>query len=281
VIEVNGQPLVNYLSMAVPDTVVVTVNPRDSLGNPLAVTGFEVQVWDQSVLLPAGSSVEATRAVARFVPRKRGQTTIQIRSSGVRQWIRVEVGRTTLAVVPLRNAPAPAPRGTRNVYSRPTAGGRVSFAAYEHTFNQQTTFDAGNGFVVEGYVGRDFGYGLVLVGGAGIGFLQADSLNVSVTAHLLEAYFRLDYVFLEGKQVSPVVSAGGGAYRLRTGGDGSGIWNTSLYWMLGTGMDVAVSPKMSVELRITTQQLEEVNSGHLNGHVGNLLVIGAGLRFRF
>ena len=286
-IEVNGQPLVNYLSLALPDTVVVTVNPRDSLGNPLAVTGFEVQVWDQSVLVPAGSSVEATRAVARFVPRKRGQTTIQIRSSGVRQWIRVEVGRTTLAVVPLRNAPAPAPapaaaaRGARNVYSRPTAGGRVSFAAYEHTFNQQTTFDARNGFVVEGYVGRDFGYGLVLVGGVGFGLLQADSLTVSVTAHLLEAYFRLDYVFLEGKQVSPVVSAGGGAYRLRTGGEGSGIWNTSLYWMLGAGADVKLGPALTLEFRMATQQLEEINSGRLNGHVGNLLVIGTGLRFKF
>jgi hypothetical protein len=279
VIEVNGQTLVNYLSMALPDTVVVTVNPRDSLGNPLAVTGFEVQVWDQSVLLPAGSSVEATRAVARFVPRKRGQTTIQIRSSGVRQWIRVEVGPTILAVVPLRNAPAPAQPGARRV-STPTAGGRVSFAAYEHTFNQQTTFDAKNGFVAEAYLGRDFFYGTVLVGGVGFGLLQADSLNVSVTAHLLEAYFRVDYVFLEGK-VSPVVSAGGGAYRLRTGGEGSGIWNTSLYWMLGMGVDVTLSPKMSIEFRATTQQLEEVNSGSLNGHVGNLLVIGAGLRFRF
>jgi hypothetical protein len=284
VIEVIGQLLGTYLSMAIPDTLVVTVHPRDSLGNSMAVTGFEVQVWDQAVLGAAGSMVEATRAVARFVPRRRGQTTIQIRSSGLRQWIRVEVGEAALAVVPLRNAPVPAPaaaqRGARQ-YSTPTAGGRVSYAAYEHTFHQQTTFDAKNGFVVEAYLGRDFGYGLVLVGGVGFGMLQADSLTGSVIAHLWEAYFRLDYDFLEGKQVSPVVSAGGGAYRLRTGGDGSGIWNTSLYWMLGAGVDVRLSPKLSIEVRATTQQLEEINSGHLNGHVGNLLVIGAGLRFQF
>lgn len=278
-IEVNGRKLDNHLSMALPDTVVVTVNPRDSLGNPMAVTGFEAQVWDQAVLGSLGWIVEPTRAIARFVPRQRGQTTIQIRASGLRQWIRVEVGQTTLAVAPLRNAPAA--QGARGAYSTPTAGGRVSYAAYEHTFHHQTTFDAKNGFVVEAYLGRDFGYGVVLVGGAGFGMLQADSLTVPVTVHLWEVFFRLDYTFLDGKQVTPVVSAGGGAYRLRTGGDGSGIWNTSLYWMLGAGVDVTLSPTMTVEVRATTQQLEEINSGHLNGHVGNLLVIGAGLRFQF
>jgi hypothetical protein len=269
--------------MALPDTVVVTVNPRDSAGNPMAVTGFEVQVWDQTVLGAAGSIVEPTRAIARFVPRKRGQTTIQIRSGGLRQWIRVEVGQTALGVVPLRNAPgtATATRSGRSEYSSPTVGGRVSFAVYEHTFNQQTTFDAKNGFVVEGFAGRDFGYGLVLVGGVGFGLLQADSLTVPVTAHLWQVYFRMDYDFLEGKQVSPVVSVGGGAYRIRTGGEGSGIWNTSLYWMLGAGMDVSLSPKMTIEVRATTQLLEEINSGRLNGHVGNLFVIGAGFRFEF
>ena len=287
-IEINGHRLDNYLSLALPDTVVVTVHPRDADGNPMAVTGFEAQSWDQTVLGTAGSTVDATSAVARFVPRNRGQTTIQIRSSGLRQWIRVEVGGTAIGVVPLRDTPAQAqaqasaatPR-RRNVYSRPTAGGRVSYAAYEHTFHQQTTFDAKNGFVVEAFLGRDFGYGLALVGGVGFGMLQADSLTVPVTAHLWEMYFRLDYDFLEGRQVSPVVSAGGGAYRIRTGGDGSGIWNTSLYWMLGAGADVRLSPKMSMEFRATTQLLEEINSGHLNGHVGNLFAIGAGLRFQF
>ncbi|MGH7614706.1 MAG: hypothetical protein ACREMW_11790 [Gemmatimonadales bacterium] len=279
-IEINGKKLDNYLSMALPDTVVVTVNPRDSAHNPMPVTGFEVQVWDPTVLGAVGSVVEPTRAIARFVPRKRGQTTIQIRASGLRQWVRVELGQSALGIVPLRNAPG-APRGAKDPYSSPTAGGRVSYAAYEHTFHQQRTFDARNGFVVEGYFGRDFGYGVVLVGGLGFGLLQADSLTVAVTAHLLEAFFRLDYTILDGGRVSPVVSVGGGAYRIRTGGDGSGIWNTSLFWMLSAGLDVAASRAMTVEIRATTQLLEEINSGRLNGHVGNLLVIGAGVRFQF
>ena len=142
-IEVNGRKLDNHLSMALPDTMVVTVNPRDSLGNLMAVTGFEAQVWDQAVLGSLGWIVEPTRAIARFVPRKRGQTTIQIRASGLRQWIRVEVGRTTLAVAPLRNAPAA--QGARDAYSTPTAGGRVSYAAYEHTFTGKPPSTPGTG----------------------------------------------------------------------------------------------------------------------------------------
>jgi outer membrane protein with beta-barrel domain len=284
VIEVGGQPLGNYLSMALPDTMVVTVQPRDSLGNPVAVTGFEVQVWDRSVFLPAGTMVERTRALARFVPRKRGQTAIQIQCSGLRQWIRVEVGPSVLAVTPQRTAPptppAPATSHPADEYAMPVAGGRVSYAAYEHTFHQQTSFDTKNGFVVEGSLGRDFDNGVVLVGGAGFGLLRADSLTVPVTVHLLEVFFRLDYRFMAGRRVSPVVSAGGGAYRIRTGGTGSGIWNTSLFWTLGAGGDVAVTRKMTVELRATTQLLEEINSGHLNGHVGNLFLVGAGVRFQ-
>jgi hypothetical protein len=51
--------------------------------------------------------------------------------------------------------------------------------------------------------------------------------------------------------------------------------------MVGGGADFTVGPKMNAEIRITTQQLEEVTSKLANGHVGNLLVIGAGLRFQF
>jgi hypothetical protein len=51
--------------------------------------------------------------------------------------------------------------------------------------------------------------------------------------------------------------------------------------MVGGGVDFTLGPKIIAEIRITTQQLEELTSSHQNGHVGNLLVIGAGLRFQF
>jgi hypothetical protein len=276
VIEINGTRLTEWTVMAVPDTMIVTVSPLDSVGNPYPLVGYEVTVFDPDVLLKVGSTIEARRGETRLVPRKHGKTTIQVRASGMRQWILVEVTSKSLTVSPTAQPPAQA--GTEAI-STPVVGGRLSYAHYEYTFHQQTTFVGQGGFVGEVYFGRDFGYGVVLVGGVGAGLVKADSFTTSVTAGVLETYLRLDYSVLTVKKFSAIASGGGGAYRVRTGSTG-GIWNTSIYWMLGFGADVVVSPKMTLEGRMSVQELEELNSGHMNGHVGNLLVFGAGLRFQ-
>ena len=276
-IEINGTRLTEWSVMAVPDTMVVTVSPLDSLGNPYPLVGYEATVFDPDVLFKVGSTIEARRAETRFVPRKRGKTTIQVRASGMRQWILVDVTSKTLTVSPSA-APAAQP-GSQQVISTTVVGGRLSYAHYQYTFHQQRTFVGQGGFVGEVFFGKDFGYGVVFVGGVGAGLVKVDSFTTRVTAQVLETYFRLDYSVLTVKQFSAVVSGGGGAYRVRTGSTG-GIWNTSLYWMVGFGADVAVTPKMTLEGRMAVQELEELNSGHQNGHVGNLLVFGAGLRFQ-
>jgi hypothetical protein len=200
--------------------------------------------------------------------------------SGTRQWVLVELTRTVLSISPAQAA-QPGAAYYPGMASW-TAGGRLSVALYSYTFLNQTAIDGKSGFIGEGYIGRDFGSGLSLVFGLGFGVLKADSLGVSVNASLIESYFRADYAFLRQSKVRPVLSVGGGGFRIRTGGrPPPGIWNTSLYWMAGGGVDFTVGPKMIGEVRITTQQLEEVTSKHVNGHVGNLLVIGAGLRFQF
>jgi hypothetical protein len=277
-IEINGIKLTEWSVMAVPDTVIVTVSPQDSLGNPYPLVGYELQVFDPEVLFKVGSMVEARRAETRLVAKKRGKTTIQVRASGMRQWILVEVGANTLTLSPTANPPAQP--GSQQEISSPIVGVRASYAHYEYTFHQQQTFVGQGGFIGEVYFGKDFGYGVVFVGGVGAGLVKVDSLTTRVTAQVLETYFRFDYSVFTVKQFSAVASGGGGAYRVRTGGDGSGIWNTSLYWMLGFGADVAVSRKLTLEGRMTVQELEELNSGHMNGHVGNLLVFGAGLRYQ-
>jgi hypothetical protein len=276
-IDVNGRKSTEWTPIALPDTILLTVSPQDAQGNALPLVGYEVQVEDQGVVGLVGSTIEARRGVTRLVPRKRGRTTIQVRASGLKQWIQVEVTERALAVS-LREAPPP---GGGEPFATATAGARVSYAHYEYTFNQQTAIKGNGGVVAEAYVGLQYWYGVTMVGGVGFGILGADSLNTPVNAQLLELFFRMDYAFLSGKVVRPVLSVGGGAYRIRTGGDGSGIWNTSLSWMLGTGADVVLGPKMTGELRIATNFQEELNSGHQNGHVGNLLVIGAGVRVQF
>ena len=249
------------------------------MGRPIPLVGFQAQPADPGVLVAVGTTFEGNRAVTRFVPRQRGQTTIQVKASGIKQWIQVDVAERALGVVPVA---APPERGAGgNSFATPVAGARLSYARYEYTFNQQTAFQGDAGFIGEVYAGLAYWYGVTMVGGFGFGILGADSSGSPVNAQMMQLFFRIDYAFLSGKQVRPVVSVGGGAYRIRTGGDGSGLWNTSLSWMLGAGADVTLSPKLVGELRISTNFQEEINSAHQNGHVGNLLVIGAGVRFEF
>jgi len=279
-IEVNGRPLAGGSVIAIPDTVVLTVTPQDGRGQPLPLVGYEVTVEDLDVLVPVGSRLEARRGTTTLVPKRRGRTTLEVRASGQRQWIQVEVGERELGITPMA-APPESETGGEEPFASPVAGGRFSYATYEYTFNQQTAFKGDAGFIGEVYVGLHYWFGLTTVGGFGFGILGADSSGSPVNAQVLQLFFRVDYALLSGKVVRPVVSLGGGGYRIRTGGDGAGIWNTSLYWMLGAGADVTLGPSLTGELRITTDLQEEIQSAHQNGHVGNLLMFGGGLRYNF
>jgi len=274
----NGKPLAGGSVIALPDTLVLTVLPQDARGQPIPLVGYEVNVADQNVLVPVGSDIQGRQGTTKFVPRKRGQTTLEVRASGIKQWVRIDVAERALGVAP---AEAPPQRQNGRSFASPVAGARLSYAVYEYTFNQQTTFNGDAGFVGELYAGLEYWYGVTLVGGFGFGILGADSSGSPVNAQVMQLFFRMDYAFLSGKTVRPVVSAGGGAYRIRTGGDGAGIWNTSLSWMLGAGADVTISPRLVGELRITTNLHEEINSAHQNGHVGNMLGFGGGVRYNF
>lgn len=278
-IEFNGQPLAGGSVVALPDTLILTVTPQDGLGNPIPLVGYEAQPEDRGIIEPVGTSIEGKRAVTRFVPRKRGQTTLQIKASGIKQWVRIDVAERALGVTPVAAPPETGNGG--EPFAAPVVGARFSYARYEYTFNQQTAIKGDAGFIGEVYAGLEYWYGVTFVGGFGFGVLGADSSGSPVNAQAMQLFFRMDYAFLEGKHVRPVVSLGGGAYRIRTGGDGAGIWNTSLSWMLGAGMDVTLSPKLVGELRVTTNLQEEINSAHQNGHVGNMLVLGGGVRYHF
>jgi hypothetical protein len=46
-------------------------------------------------------------------------------------------------------------------------------------------------------------------------------------------------------------------------------------------VDITVGPTTVAELRLSTQQMFEMNSSHVNGYVGSLWLLGAGIRVRF
>jgi hypothetical protein len=277
VLEHNGAPITDWLLLKPTDSLVLTIRPVDSLGNAVPVTGFELWVWDQRILQVSGSSVQSSLAEIRFQPRERGQTTIQIRASGVRQWILVHLTETVLAISPGQEAPGPGGGGWRTW----TAGARTNLLTYSFDFQGDTTFAGRLGFVGELYGGLEWSNGLALVGQFGIGGMKADSVGRSVAVSLVELSVRGQYAFTPYKQLRPVVEFGTGMYRARSGTANQGIWNASFFFLGGAGVDYSFTPKIIGEARIGNRQQFEWTSTHVNGHVASLFYFGAGVRARF
>jgi hypothetical protein len=275
VFEQSGAPIGGGVVLKPSDSLVLTIRALDSLGNSVPLSGFEIWVWDPRIIGVVGQEVGVSEAVVRFQSRRRGETTIQFRASGVRQWLRVQLTETVLSFTPQG-----APPGVPPSRAGWTVGGRLSGGLYRYSFNKTTVFAGRYGFVAEGYGGLEFPSGLELVGGLGLGLLGADSLGTSVSPQLIEAYVRADYALSRQQKVRPVLSGGVGLYRVRTGGNGSGIWNTSFEFLAGGGVDITVGPTTVAELRLSTQQMFEMNSTHVNGYVGSLWLIGGGIRVR-
>ena len=279
VLEHNGLPITDWLVIqGVPDSLTITIVPQDSLGNPVPVTGFEIQVWDPMVLGVLGTEVQSSQVVVRLQPGRRGQTTIQIRMSGTRQWVLVELTETVLAISPGQPTAPGAPRGPG--WAVWTVGGRSDIGFYSYSFNNDTVFTGRVGVLGELFAGREWSSGLTLVAGVTGGLVQADSFQTSVTVTVVQLYARADYAFMRPSKLRPVVSLGGGMYRARTGGGAAGIWNASLYWMVGAGVDATLTPKITGEARLMLNDLWEATSSHVNGHVGRLIMLGVGARMK-
>ncbi len=280
VISHNGVPITDWLVIpGVPDSLTLTIVPQDSLGNVVPITGFEIQVWDPMVLGVLGTEVQASQVVVRLQPRRRGQTTIQIRMSGTRQWVLVGLRETVLAISPGQVeqpgvAYAPGMRWW-------TAGARLNLMTYSFDFQGDTTFAGNLGFLAEAYGGLEWSSGFALVGGIGLGGMKADSVGTSVAVSLVELSIRAQYAFMPLNKVRPVVEFGGGMYRARSGTVNQGIWNASFFFLGGAGVDVTFAPKVVGEFRVGNRQQFEWTSSHANGHVASLFYFGAGVRARF
>jgi hypothetical protein len=217
--------------------------------------------------------------VVRLQPRRRGQTTIQIRMSGTRQWVLVELTRTVLSISPAQAAAPGAGYGAG--WKAWTAGARVNLMTYSFDFLGDTTFAGKLGFVGELYGGLEWSSGFALVGGIGLGGMKADSVGTSVAVSLVELSIRAQYAFMRYNRVRPVVEFGGGLYRARSGTVQQGIWNASFFFLGGAGVDYSFQPKLIGEFRIGNRQQFEWTSKHANGHVASLFYFGVGVRGRF
>src|SRR4029077_3282011 len=92
--------------------------------------------------------------------------------------------------------------------------------------------------------------GLSLALGATAGSLNADQETRSVSLQLLEGFGRAEFAFVPRGPVSPVLSLGAGAYRLKSGDNGQTVYHTNLFWSGGVGADVVVTAGGVVGARV-------------------------------
>jgi hypothetical protein len=95
---------------------------------------------------------------------------------------------------------------------------------------------------------------------------------------LKQAYLRAEYTFATDAQVMPVVSLGGGLFRILSDDPRHFVYHNSLFWLIGAGADITLNPGVIGEFRIETQQLNEMTSSLASGHVGALTIVEVGIR---
>src|SRR5207237_9191817 len=95
--------------------------------------------------------------------------------------------------------------------------------------------------------------GLSLAIGAAGGSVNAGLATGDVSRVLAQGFGRVELSLVPRGGVSPVLALGGGAYRLKSVDGGQTFYHTNTFWSGGGGLDVAVSPSVTLELRIERQ----------------------------
>jgi len=248
---------VERLDLTTRDSVTLRVATRDHFGNQAVQSNVRIQVLGGAV------TVRDTRTTAAgsvtLLPRHNGQATLQLQASGL------------VTTIPITVALPAAVAGW-------TVDGRVGGAAFNYGFKSITGVSGKPGFRGEVTLGRLLGPALRLQTGLGLGMLRADPPAGGVTVGLYQGLVRGEYALTRGGHLTPVVSLGGGLYRIKSTDPGTVVYHTSLFWMAGAGIDYALGFRMQGVVRLERQQLYEANSQHANGAVGALTVVEVGVR---
>ena len=257
VVERDGAPVGGgVVAVRSRDTLVLRVVARDAYGNEAALGDFTATTSGSAIALRSAAAT-GSRAAVTLESQRTGRGELQISASGLQ-------ARVALDVMP----PARL--------SRPWAvGARAAWLGVNHPWVALRKLQGVSGadFTLLGR--RTFGGGFSLALGAGVGSLSIDTAGGgSVSATLLEASARAELALLPRRTITPVVSLGGGGYRLKSGDNGRAIYHTNLFWVGGAGLDATVSPTVTAELRIERQWMTDSPAGH----VGTLWPVAAGLR---
>ena len=258
-VERGGTPMTGTLALTTRDTVTLRVVARDAYGNDARLTGLAVLVDGAAIRLlrPPGAAGPGSVVIA---PRKSGTATLAIQGSGLGASLPVEVTLPAIVTGPW------------------LFGARAGGAAFNYGFPQFSSIDGRPGFRAEVLVGRAIRPGVRLEAGLGLGMLRAEMGPASLAVGLFQGLVRGEFSLLPSATVHPVLSLGGGVYRIKSTDTQNAVYHTSLLWLIGVGADYPLSPRLTGEVRLERQQLLEANSKHVNGAVGALTVLEVGVR---
>ena len=260
VVERGRAAVAGPVSVRSRDTVVLRVVARDAYGNRTTLDDFTATTSGRAIGLVSAAAADS-QGLVTLEPRSSGVGEVQVSGSGLRAHVPV--------AVMLPDAPRPWALGARSAW----LGSNDPWIKLSNL-----TGISGADFTLFGR--RSFpgavGFSLSLVGGGGS--LSADrTTGGTVSVALLEGYGRAELALLPRGQVSPVVSLGAGGYRLKSDDDGRTVYHTNAFWSGGVGLDVAVSPRVTLEVRAERQWMRDTNVGH----VATFWPLGAGVRVAF
>jgi len=256
VLERGGAPLGGgQLTLTSRDTVVLRVTARDAHGNRTALDAFAATTTGRAVELRSTVMADSA-AVVTLAPRRSGTGELELSGSGVRTRVSVTVALT---------------RGQQSAWA---IGARSAWLGSNHPWIALPNLTGVSGVDWSVFGRRALVAGLSLALGGAAGSLSADRTTGNVSLVLVEGYGRAELSLVPGGVVSPVLGLGGGAYRLKSADGGQTFYHTNTFWSGGGGVDVAVSPSVTLELRIERHWMRDTNQGH----VATLWPLAAGVR---
>ena len=256
VVERGDAPVVGGVSIRSRDTVVLRVVALDAYGNRTTLENFSATTSGRAVALRSAEARDSI-GIMKLEPRRNGAGTIDVSASGLRVRAAVDVA-------------LPAPLGSP--WAIGVRGGWLGANTPWLAVANLTGISGPEGSV---YGRRALASGFSVALGGEVGSLTLDrSIAGSVSATLLEGYARVEWALVPRGPVSPVVSLGGGGYRVKSSDDGQTVYHTNVFWSGGVGVDVELSPTVTAEARFERHWLTDSGVGH----VGTLWPLEAGFR---
>ncbi len=255
VVERDGAPVAGVVTVRSRDTVVLRVRARDAHGNEAALGDFTATTTGSAIALRSANAT-GSQAIVTLEAQRNGAGEVQIAAAGFHARVAVDVS---------------VPAGLSGLWA---VGMRAAWLGVNRPWVALANVQGVSGTAVALVGRRTLRGGFSLALGAEVGSVSIDTSGGSTSATLLEGSARFELAVLPRRVITPVLSLGGGGYRVKSGDNGRAIYHTNVFWAGGVGLDAALSSTVTAEVRAERQWLTDRPAGH----VGTLWPVGAGLR---